>query len=376
MKPRKFLSPLSLALALGGLAAGLAWPGYASEKATITAPAYPPAKKQPPKKAIEAPSKLSDFKTGNTGVNVDAIPLPTVPSIDPKAARQLREKIEREKDWLLEGDTGKPKGALDSLEESWDLDDPSSSSSRTGAVERKMRSKDRDQKKADKDAEADSAREDDPDRRTPRRGRNTLSDEEDEDMRSTLGSNGKKGADKKVFEFPTGEALNPFESTSKSKFNERIGGASLGLETKPSESLDSAFKSSEAEYNRRLERLGLSGSADGGLKEPALRADSFGQERQLRADQFTQSLGSSLAGSSPASSGLSGLATKTDAGLGLPSLAKPMAPVGSLFDKPLGSDFVKPLASPLPSAGSSSSRAMDFLRAGGSGFAPIPKTGF
>jgi hypothetical protein len=376
MKPWKNLSPLSMALALGGLTAGLTWPGYASEKATITAPAYPPAKKQPPKKAVEAPTKLSDFKTGSTGVNVDAIPLPTVPSIDPKAARQLREKIQREEDWLLETDTGKPKGALDALEESWDLDDGSFSSTRTGAVERKMRTKDREQRKAATGAEADSALEDDLDRKTPRRGRNTLADGEDEDLRSTLGNNGKKGADMKVFGFPTGEALNPFESTSKSKFNERVGGASLGLETLPAESLDSAFKSSEAEYNRRLERLGLSGSADGRLEEPALRADSFGQERQLRADQFTQSLGSSSAGNSAASSGLSGLTTKTDTGLGLPSLAKPMSPVGSFFDKPLGSDFVKPLASPLPSAGGSGSRATDFLRAGGSGFAPIPKTGF
>lgn len=376
MNPWRTFSPLGLALALGGLTAGLSWPGYASEKATITAPAYPPAKKQPPKKAVEAPSKLSDFKTGNNGVNVDAIPLPAVPSIDPKAARQLRDKIEREKDWLLEGDTGKPKGALDALEESWEMDDASASSSRAGAVERKMRSKDRDQKKASKDSEVEGSREGDANRRTPRRGRSTLADEEDEDMRSTLGNNGKKGAEKSVFEFPTGEALNPFESTSKSKFNDRIGGASLGIETKPSESLDSAFKSSEAEYNRRLERLGLSGSADGGLKDPALRADSFGQERQLRADQFTQSLGSSLAGNSSASSGLSGLTTKTDTGFGLPSLAKPMSPVGSLFDKSLGSDFITPLANPLPSAGNSSSRAMDFLRSGASGFAPIPKTGF
>lgn len=376
MKPWKTLSPLSLALALGSLTAGLAWTGYASEKAVITAPAYPPARKQPPKKAVEAPSKLSDFKTGNTGVNVDAIPLPTVPSIDPKAARQLRDKIEREKDWLLEGDTGKPKGGLDALEESWDLDD-STSSPRAGAVERKMRSKDRETRKADGDSDKDELRDDSSDRKTPRRGRNTLADEEDEDMRSTLGSNGKKGADKSVFEFPTGEALNPFESVSKSQFNERIGGASLGLDSKSSEGLDSAFKSSESEYNRRLERLGLSGNPDGGLKEPALRADSFGQERQLRADQFTQSLGASLAGNSPASSGLSGLTTKADTGLGLPSLAKPMSPVGSLFDKPLGGDFIKPLVSPLPSAGSSSSSsALDFLRAGSSGFAPIPKTGF
>lgn len=377
MKPWKTSSPLSLALALGSLTAGLAWTGYASEKATITAPAYPPAKKQPPKKALETTSKLSDFKTGNSGVNVDAIPLPTVPSIDPKAARQLREKIEREKDWLLEGDTGKPKGALEALEESWELDDTSSGSSRAGAVERKMRSKDREKNKPGSDSDLDDVREGDPDRKTPRRGRNTLADEEDEDMRSTLSSHGKKGADKSVFEFPTGEALNPFESVSKSQFNDRIGGASLGLDSKPSESLDSAFKSSESEYNRRLERLGLSGNPDGGLKEPALRADTFGQERQLRADQFTQSLGASLAGNSPASSGLSGLTTKADTGLGLPSLAKPMSPVGSLFDKPLGGDFIKPLVSPLPSAGSSSSSsALDFLRAGSSGFAPIPKTGF
>ncbi len=371
MKPWKYLTPLTLGLALGGLA----WPAHASEKATITAPAYPPAKKQPPKKAVESPTKLSDFKTGNTGVNVDAIPLPTVPSIDPKAARQLRDKIDREKDWLLEGDTGQPKGALEALEESWDLDD-SSSSTRTGAVERKMRSKNRDKEKADRDSNEDDPRDDSSGRKTPRRGQNSLADDEEDDLRPSLGTNGKKGADKGSFEFPTSESLNPFESAGKSRFNERVGGISPAFDTKASESLDTTFKSSEAEYNRRLERLGLSTGTDGGLKEPALRADSFGQDRQLRADQFTQSLGSTLAGGSPAASGLSGLTTKTDSGLGLPSLAKPFSPVGGLFDKPLGGDLIKPFASPLPSAGSAGSRATDFLRAGSSGFAPIPKTGF
>lgn len=360
MIPRMLRNRLTFSVGLASLLGSLPLPAVASERAIITAPSVPPPKVQSNKKQAEAPSNLGSFKSGNTGVNVDAIPLPTVPSIDPKAARQLRDRIEKEKDWLLEDGVAEPTDGAKALEEAWELGD--TKAPRKSAIERRLRSKDRES--GDRSEEGSRDR-DNPSKegRTPRRGK---PDADKEEEGFTYRGEREKAPG---FNFPAEKSLNPFEAANKTSFNERVGGHQPGFIDKSDLDFGSSLKSAEVDYSRRMERLGLTGSADSILKEPAARVDTLGQERQMRVDQFTQALGGTTGNS------LSGLTTGTDSGLSLPSLSKPATAAGSFFDKPLGTDLVRPFAAPAAASGTGS-RATDFLRNGGGGFSPIPRTTF
>lgn len=360
MIPRMLRNRLTLSVGLVSLLGSLPLPAVAGERAIITAPSVPPPKVQSNKKQVEAPSNLGSFRSGSPGVNVDAIPLPTVPSIDPKAARQLRDRIEKEKDWLLEEGVAEPTDGTKALEEAWELGD--TKAPRKSAIERRLRSKDRET--GDRSEEGARDRENpSKDGRTPRRGK---PDADKEEEGFTYRGEREKAPG---FNFPAEKSLNPFEAANKTSFNERVGGHQAGFLDKADLELGSSLKSAEADYSRRMERLGLTGSADSVLKEPAIRVDTLGQERQMRVDQFTQALGGTTGNS------LSGLATGTESSLALPSLAKPAAAAGNFFDKPLGTDLVRPFAAPAAAAGASS-RATDFLRNGGGGFTPLPRTSF
>ncbi len=365
MIPRMTASRLSMAASLGVVLTVAPLPGAASEKAIITAPAVAPRKAAESRKQVESRSALDSFKSGGNEVNVDAIPLPSVPSIDPKAARQLKEKLAKEKDWLLEGDIGQPTDPTKALEEAWELGD--SKSGRAGAIERRLRSKDRETAGRDRGDKRD--RDGRPTaERTPRRGQTDSDDDEEVIGRANT-------AKSAGFTFPGGpdlapKDLNPFESASKSAFNDRVGGQQAGFVTKADAEFTATLKSSEADYGRRMERLGLTGAADGSMRDPILRADTLGQERQMRVDQFTQALGGTTGS---AFSGLAG-ATAEAGALSLPSFSKPPTSVGSFFDKPVGGDLARPFSSPIvPDAGPS--RATDFLR-NSSGFAPLPRSTF
>jgi hypothetical protein len=159
---------LTFSVGLASLLGAIPLPSVASERAIITAPSVPPPKVQSNKKQAEAPSNLGSFKSGNTGVNLDAIPLPTVPSIDPKAARQLRDRIEKEKDWLLEDGMDEPVSGAKALEEAWELGD--TKTPRKSAIERRLRGKDRESgdrsEEGSRDRDAQGR-----DGRSPRRGK-------------------------------------------------------------------------------------------------------------------------------------------------------------------------------------------------------------
>lgn len=361
MIPRMLRNRLTFSVGLASLLGAIPLPSVASERAIITAPSVPPPKVQSNKKQAEAPSNLGSFKSGNTGVNLDAIPLPTVPSIDPKAARQLRDRIEKEKDWLLEDGMDEPVSGAKALEEAWELGD--TKTPRKSAIERRLRGKDRESgdrsEEGSRDRDAQGR-----DGRSPRRGK-PETEKEEEDGFSYRGDR----ANAPGFNLPGEKSLNPFEAANKTSFNERMGGHQGGIFDKSELDLGSSIKAAEADYVRRMERLGLTGSADSVLKDPAIRVDALGQERQMRVDQFTQALGGTTGNS------LSGLASSAESSLALPSLAKPATPAGNFFDKPLGTDLVRPFAAPAAASGTAS-RANDFLRNGGSGFAPLPRTSF
>lgn len=354
---------LTFAVVLGMVPAVAPLPAAASEKATITAPVTPPRKHTTSKSQVEGPSPFRSLKSGDSGGSpLDASSLPTVPSIDPKAARQLIDKLEKDRDWLLD-DTGLDQvDTTKGLEDAWEIDDPKER--KRNAIERKLLGKEKDPK-AERSAAADREREELENRgRTPRRGSGDFDGETDLNRRS-------EALELRGSSAPGERELNPFQSAnagSNERADRAFGSQSGFIGGRSGTEFESPLKTAEADFNRRMERLGLTPAASFGPKESAMQPEAWGQERQMRVDQFTQALSGNTA--------LSGLGSGALTGGSAASFSSPASSSGSaaLFDKPM-SDFSKsflPAVQPTPAA----SRGFDFITTPRVGIQPLPKLGF
>ncbi len=350
---------LTFAVVVGAVSALVPLPVAASEKATITAPAVAPPKHTTSKSQVDSPSAFRSMKSGDsTGPILDASSLPAVPSIDPKAAKQMLQKLEKDRDWLLD-DTGLDRvDTTKGLEDAWETEDPKAK--RRSALERKLLGKENEPKSQSRTGDsADEAPENR--NRTSRRGSGDFDVDDDLNRRSDA-------LELRGFSAPGQRDLNPFEASSANSRDraDRAFGSQEGfIGGRPVADFESPFKKSDTDFTRRMDRLGLSSAEASGLREPVMRSETFGEGRQMRVDQFTQAL--------QGNSALSGLNSAGSASATVPTFSTPTTG-SSLFDRP-GSDFSKSFTMPsLPTP--AASRGFDLITAPRVSIQPLPKATF
>jgi hypothetical protein len=358
MIPRLILQRFTFSALLGMTPMVAVLPAWASEKATITAPAGPPTQHTTSKTRVEGPSPFRSLKSGDSaGAIMDSPTLPTVPSLDPKAAREILDKLAKDRDWLLD-DTGLEQvETTQALEDAWEIDD--SKSTKRSAIERKLLGKDREsqtgRKPSNRGQETTEALS-----RNSRRGSGDFDGEDDSNRR-------RDALELRGFNAPGERELNPFQSfnaNSTDRADRAFGSQSGFIGGRSSSEFESPFKTAETDFSRRMERLGLTPAAESKTRDPAMWGEALSQPRQMRVDQFTQALGGN--------SSLSGLNAGNSATATAPTFSTP-ASSSALFDKPV-SDFSKSFSA--PSLPAPAARGFDLITTPRVSIQPLPKATF
>lgn len=263
-------------------------PLFAGEKARITAPDRPPQQEFSRSKKPDAPSlPFRSLKSGDsTGAVVDAPALPTVPPLDPTTERQLMDRLDRDKNWLLDErllDSPDPAAAL---QEQWDLGEGASRDTKSLLHRRLLGTEDVSREAQTKDDSRLTSR--DPDK-GPRRGAQSQTDDWlDEDDYDRPAANKKAGYDgANLFELTGNQSYNPFQAV-KSEF--RAGDIFSGevSDTKLGGGFNGIDQGYGKDWQQRVERYGTVFGGGDASSTLELRTGQLGQERQSRVQQFDQ----------------------------------------------------------------------------------------
>lgn len=353
MLPRKFRRCLG-GLALAGLVGAVGGSeAFAGEKARISAPVTPPKRDLSGKKTFEnSPAPFRSLKSGDsTGAVVDAPALPTVPPLDPAAQRQLLDRLDQEKNWLLDERMMDSPDPARALEEEWDLGGDTDRDP-TSVLERRLNGRKVDGRS---DKEGGKGRRDS---EQTRKGDRQPDDEGDENGFALRRNDARQPGELKISEE---RELNPFVAVSpESRISDFLSGERSS--PKDNSGFASALLPGAKDLQQRADRYGVvfgGAEPDRGF---AARSSQFGEERQSRMEQFDRAFGGS---------DLNGLGGGT-APATAPSFAAPSKSAG-LFDAPL-SGFAAPLAA--PSLPTPSRGALDAISQPRLSIQPLPKPTF
>lgn len=362
-------------LLLGLAAAVFAAPALASEKAIITPPAKPSTQPVLPTKPQEDLLPFRSLKSGDsTGGLIDIPAPPSLPTLTPAAQRLLLERLDREKNWLLDDQILESDNAASALEDSLNYDSGRSS---LGLVERSLRGG-TDRPSEEFEFSEDGVRNNNPgspNSRTTGRNEGRVQGEdpnapEDEDGFGVKSFSSRRGAPVPGEVGPRdAQEMNPFMAIQpQGDFDKYLAGEQSGLV--PRKLLDNVLDPVAKSWETRVERFGetfggaMLGGASGqtGMgKDFTLRAEEAPKIRELRVDQFDRAFGG----------GFKGLEATQPA-----AVSSPLAPpdrANALFDTAAPS-FSLPAASPL--AAPTRSPAMDFLREARPAIQPLPRPVF